>query len=185
MQVHIVQAMVNLYFCWCIILPHNEIRTLFIPALGYMYLCWALLIHAICVVFQGCVFCQILSPYSYASWARAAPSRIPFQHCKMCGGMLKIGLQPSRSTESRLKILGYTFAPVVTIPFSIPLLHHNVPQQKLLTELLDSSFSRLFTWIQTVIDVEGVMAPYMWYLVERPGGAFNFFPSHKSSHRCH
>jgi hypothetical protein len=32
--------------------------------------------------------------------------------------------------------------------------------------------------------VEGGMAPYMWYLVERPGGAFNFFPSHKSSHRC-
>jgi hypothetical protein len=107
MQVHIVQAMVNLYFCWCIILPHNEICTVFIPALGYMYSCWALLIHAICVVPQGCVFCQILSPYSYASWARAAPSRIPLQRCKMYGEMLKIGLQPSRSTESWLKILGY------------------------------------------------------------------------------
>jgi hypothetical protein len=106
-QVHIVQAMVNLYFCWCIISPHNEIHTLFIPALGYMYLCWALLIHAICVVPQGCVFCQILSPYSYASWARVAPSRIPFQCCKMYSGMLKIGLQPFRSTESRLKMLGY------------------------------------------------------------------------------
>ena len=106
-QVHIVQAMVNLYFCWCIILPHNEIRTLFIPALGCVYSCWALLIHAICVVPQGCVFCQILSPYSYASWARAAPSRIPLQCCKMYGGMLKIDLQPSRSTESWLKILGY------------------------------------------------------------------------------
>jgi len=77
------------------------------------------------------------------------------------------------------------FAPVVLIPFSIPLLHHNVPQQKQPTEWLDSLFSRLFTWIKTVIDVEGGMAPYMWYLVERPGGAFNFFPSHKSSHRCH
>ena len=99
--------MVNLYFCWCIILPHNEIHTLFIPALGYMYSCWALLIHAICVVPQGCVFCQILSPYSYASWARAAPSRIPVQYCKMYGEMLKICLQPSRSTKSWLKIVGY------------------------------------------------------------------------------
>jgi hypothetical protein len=106
-QVHIVQTIVNLYFCWHINLPHNEICTLFIPALGYMYLCWALLIHAICVVPQGCMFCQILSPYSYASWARAVPSRIPLKHCMMYGGMLKIGLQPSRSTESRLKILGY------------------------------------------------------------------------------
>jgi len=99
--------MVNLYFCCCIILPQDEIHTLFVPALGYMYSCWALLIHAICVVSQGCVFCQILSPYYYACWARAAPSRIPFQHCKMYGEMLKIGHQPSRSTESRLKILGY------------------------------------------------------------------------------
>jgi len=107
MQVHIVQAMVNLYFCWCIILPHNEIRTSFVPALGYMYLCWALLIHEICVVPQGCVFCQILPLYSYASWARAAPSRIPLQYCKMYSGMLKIGLQPSRSTKSRLKIQRY------------------------------------------------------------------------------
>jgi hypothetical protein len=107
MQIHIVQAMVNLYFCWCIILPHNEIRTLFVPALCYMHLCWGLLMHALCVVPQGCVFCQILLPYSYASWARAAPSRIPLECCKMYGGMLKIGLQPSRSTESQLKILGY------------------------------------------------------------------------------
>jgi hypothetical protein len=106
-QVPIVQAMVNLYFCWCIILPHNKIRTLFVPALGYMYLCWALLIHAICVVLQGCVFCQIQSPYSYTFWARAVPTRIPLQCCKMYGGMLKIGRQPSRSTESWLKILGY------------------------------------------------------------------------------
>ena len=65
----------------------------------------------------------------------------------------------------------------------IPLLHHNVPQQKQATMWLDSLFSRVFTWIQTVIDVEGGMAPYMWHLVERPGGAFNFFPSLKSSHR--
>jgi hypothetical protein len=106
-QVHIVQAMVNLFIYWCIILPHNEICTLFVPALGYMSSCWALLIHAICVVPQGCVFCQILSPYSYAFWARAAPSRIPLPCCKMYGGMLKIGLQPSRSTESQLKILEY------------------------------------------------------------------------------
>jgi hypothetical protein len=106
-QVHIVQAMVNLYFCWCIILRQNEICTWFIPALGYMYLCWARLIHAICVVPQGCVFWPILSPYSYASWASAAPSRIPLQYCKKYGGMLKIGLQPSRSTELRVKILGY------------------------------------------------------------------------------
>ena len=99
--------MVNLYFCCCIILPHNEICTLFFPALGYMYLCWALSIHAICVVPQGCVFCQILSPYSYASWARAAPFRILLQCCKLYSGMLKLGLQPSRSTESWLKIPGY------------------------------------------------------------------------------
>jgi hypothetical protein len=113
MRVHIVQAMVNLYFCWYIILPHNEIHTLFVPALGYMYSCWALLIRAICVVPQGCVFCQILSPYSYAFWARAAPSRISLQHCKLYGEMLKIVLQPSRSTESQLKILGYiTGSPV-------------------------------------------------------------------------
>jgi len=99
--------MVNLYFCWCIILPHNKRCTLFVPALRYMHSCWALLIHALCVVPQGCVFCQILSPYSHASWARAAPCRIPFQRCKMYGEMLKIGLQPSRSTESQLKILGF------------------------------------------------------------------------------
>jgi hypothetical protein len=99
--------MVNLYFCYFIILQYNEIRTLFVPALGYMYSCWALLIHATCVVPQGCVFCQILLPYSYASLARAALSRIPWQCCKMYGGMLMIGLQPSRSTESWLKFLGY------------------------------------------------------------------------------
>jgi len=74
---------------------------------------------------------------------------------------------------------------VVFDSFLFPLLHHNVPQQKLPTEWLDSLFSRIFTWIQTVIDVEGGMAPYVWYLVKRPGGGFNFFPSHKSSHRCH
>jgi hypothetical protein len=107
MQVHIVQDMVNLIFCWRIILPHNEIHTSFVPALGYMYLCSALLIYAICVVPQGCVFCQILSPNSYASWARAALFRIPIQCCKMYGGMLKLGLQPSRPTESQLKILRY------------------------------------------------------------------------------
>ena len=107
MQVQIVQAMVNLYFCWCIILPHNEIRTFFVLALGCMYSCWALLIHAICVVPQDCVFCQILSPYSYASWARAAPSRIRLQLCMMYCGMLKTGLQPSRPTGSWLKILVY------------------------------------------------------------------------------
>jgi len=65
------------------------------------------LIHAICVVSQGCVFCQILSPYSYAPWARAALSRIPLQSCKMYGGMLKIVLQPSRSTDSPLEIVVY------------------------------------------------------------------------------
>jgi hypothetical protein len=91
----------------CIMLLHNEICTVFVPALGYMYSCWALLIYAVCVVPQGCMFCQILSPYSYASWARAAPSRIPLQHFKMYGEMWKIGLQPSRSTESRLNILEY------------------------------------------------------------------------------
>jgi hypothetical protein len=105
--VHIVQVMVNLYFGWCSILPHNTIHNLFVPALGYMYLCWALLNHAICVVPQGCVFCQILSPYSYASWVKAALSRIPLQYCKIYGRMLKKGLQPCRSTESWLKILGY------------------------------------------------------------------------------
>jgi hypothetical protein len=114
MQVHIVQAMVNSFFCWCIILPHNEIRTLLVPALGYMYSCWALLIHAICVVPQGCMFCQIVSPYSYASWARAAPCRVPIQLCKMYGEMLMIGHQPSRSTESQLKILGYITSSWVT-----------------------------------------------------------------------
>jgi len=122
MQVHIVQTMVNLYFCWCIILPHNELRTLFVPALGYMYLCWTLLIHVICVVPQGCIFCQILSPYSYASRARAAPSRIPLQCCKMYGGMLKIGLQLSRSTDSRLKILGYITGSRVSLRASLLLL---------------------------------------------------------------
>jgi hypothetical protein len=107
MQVHIVQAMVNLYFCWCIILPHNEIRNIFFPALGYLYSCWALLINAICMVPQGCVFGQMLSPYSYAPRARAAPSRIPLQRSKMYGEMLKIVLQPSWSTDSPLKIIGY------------------------------------------------------------------------------
>ena len=43
----------------------------------------------------------------------------------------------------------------------------------------------LVEYSQTVIDVEGGMAPYVWNLVERPGGAFNFFPSHKLSCRCH
>ena len=65
-----------------------------------------LLIRAICVVPQDCVFCQILLPYSYAPQDRTAPSRIPLQFCKMYGGMLKICLQPSRSTDSPLKILG-------------------------------------------------------------------------------
>jgi hypothetical protein len=31
----------------------------------------------------------------------------PYNAAKMYGGMLKIGLQPSRSTESRLQIQGY------------------------------------------------------------------------------
>jgi len=99
--------------------------------------------------------------------------------------MLKIGVLPSRSTESQLQNLGYisgsrvshkallSFATLVLILFSIPLLHHNVPQQKQPTEWLDSLFSRIFTCIQTVIDVEDGMAPYVWYLVERPSGASN------------
>jgi len=65
-----------------------------------------LLIYAICVVPQGCVFCQILSPYCYAPRDSAAPSRILLQHCKMYCGMLKIGLQPSRSTDWPRKMLG-------------------------------------------------------------------------------
>ena len=68
--------------------------------------------------------------------------------------------------------------------FPIPLLHRNVPQQKQPTESLDSLLGRIFTWIQTVIAVEGGMVPYVLYLVERPGGAFNFFPSHISSLGC-
>jgi hypothetical protein len=107
-QIHIAQSKVNLYFCWCIILPHNEIRTLVVQALSYMNLCWAMTIDAICVVPQGCMFSEILPPYSYASWARAAtPSRIPLQCCKMYSRMLTIGHQPSRSTEFWLNILGY------------------------------------------------------------------------------
>jgi len=40
-HVCIVWANVDLYFCGCIILPHNEIHTLFFPALGCMYSCRA------------------------------------------------------------------------------------------------------------------------------------------------
>jgi hypothetical protein len=53
-----------------------------------------------------CCFSR-LHVLSYTSWARPAVFRIPLQCCKMYGGMLKIGLQPSRSSESWLKILGY------------------------------------------------------------------------------
>jgi hypothetical protein len=87
-----------------------------------------LLINAICMVPQGSVlpqgyvFCQILSPYSYAHPARAAPSRIPLQCCKMYGGMLKIGLQPSSSTDSPLKILGYISGSQVSHTVSLLLL---------------------------------------------------------------
>ena len=66
-----------------------------------------LLIHAICVVHQGWVFYQILSRSSYTPRARSAPSRIHSQCCKRYGGMLKIGLLPSRSTDSQLQIIGY------------------------------------------------------------------------------
>jgi hypothetical protein len=66
-----------------------------------------LLIHAICVVPQDWVFYQILSPSSYAPCFRTAPCRISLQCCKRYGGMLKIGLLPSRSTDSPLQILGY------------------------------------------------------------------------------
>jgi len=58
------------------------------------------------VWFLKAVFCQILPPYPYAPRDRAAPSRNPLQCCKMYSGMLKIGLQPSRSTGSPLNILG-------------------------------------------------------------------------------
>jgi len=64
-----------------------------------------LLIHTICVVPQDWVICQILTLYSYAPQARAAPFRIPLQHCKMYGDIWKIDLQPSKSTDSQLKIL--------------------------------------------------------------------------------
>ena len=63
------------------------------------------LINAICVIPQGCISCQILSPYSFAPWSRAALSSIPIQCSKMYGGMLKIGLQPSKPTDSRPNIL--------------------------------------------------------------------------------
>ena len=66
-----------------------------------------LLICAICVVPQGWVFYQIMSPSSYTPRARTAPSRIPVQCCTRYGGMLKIGLLCSRSTDSPLQILGY------------------------------------------------------------------------------
>jgi hypothetical protein len=66
-----------------------------------------LLIHAICVVPQGWEFYQILSSSSYTPRARTAPFRIPLQCCKRYGGMLKIGLLPSRSTDSPLQIIGY------------------------------------------------------------------------------
>ena len=66
-----------------------------------------LLIHAICVVPEGWVFYQILSPSSYAPPARTVPSKIPLHCCKKYGGMLKIGLLPSRSTDSPLQIIGY------------------------------------------------------------------------------
>jgi len=107
MQVHIVQTMVN-----CTFADVSFYHTMKYALYSFQLLVTCthvelLLIHAICVVPQGCVFCQILSPYSYAPQAIAAPARIPLHHCKMYGGMLKIGLQPSRSTDSPLKILGY------------------------------------------------------------------------------
>jgi hypothetical protein len=66
-----------------------------------------LLINKRCVDPQSCVFGQIRAPYSYTPWAWAAPSRIPIQCCKIYGGMLKIGLQPSWITDSPLKTIGY------------------------------------------------------------------------------
>jgi hypothetical protein len=164
-----------------------------------MYLWWALLIHAICEIPQECVFGQILSLYSYAFWARAAPSRIPLQHCKMYGGMLKIGLQHSRSTESRLKILGYINGSRVNHKATLLLLlwsrflsaflfctimshNRNNQQSGWIVYLVDYSpgYRQLLIWRVAWHHICG-----MWYLVERPDGAFNFFPLHKSSHRCH
>ena len=79
---------------------HYTIRLLVTCALVEVWV-----IHAICVVSQSCMLCQILSPYFYTVRARAAPSRIPLQHCKMYGGKLKIGLQPSKCPDSPLNIL--------------------------------------------------------------------------------
>jgi hypothetical protein len=39
--------------------------------------------------------------------ARTVPSKISLYYCKRYGGMLKIGLLPSRSTDSPLQIIGY------------------------------------------------------------------------------
>jgi hypothetical protein len=64
-----------------------------------------LLIHAICVVPQGSVFSEILSPNSYAPHHRAATSRIPLQHCMLYGRMFKIGFEPCISTDSPQPIL--------------------------------------------------------------------------------
>jgi len=81
-----------------------------------------LLLHAICVVSQGWVFNQILSPSSYAPQARTAPSRIPLQYCKRYGGMLKIGHLSSRCTDSPLQIIGYISGSLVSHRASLPLL---------------------------------------------------------------
>jgi len=66
-----------------------------------------LLIHAIRVVPEGWVFYHMMSPTSYTPRARTAPSRICIECCQRYGGMLKIGLQSSRSINSPLQIVWY------------------------------------------------------------------------------
>jgi len=107
MQVHIVQAMVICTFA-DVLFYHTIQYTLY--SFQHLVPCThveLLLIHAICVVPKGCVFCLILSSYSYAPWAIAAQTRVPLQLCKRRGGILKIGLHPSRSINWPQKILGY------------------------------------------------------------------------------
>jgi len=75
-----------------------------------------------------------------------SPSRIPIQCCKRYGGMLKIGLLPSRSTDSPLKILGYISSVRGSLLTAIMVL-----------ALVNEYMSRSYSWSSHVICITPIL----------------------------
>jgi len=71
---------------------------------------------------------------------------------------------------------------MIAIPIRLPCC--NTLYQYQHSECLGWTYTRIHCPIQAIINVESVMAPVVWYLLERTGGVFKFFTSYRESPRC-